>query len=323
MNHFDFVQINAPLDCIQEINYRMLGKELDEDNVISKHTLTAKRRRELCQDRRIGFSISNERVNFGFSSKILDRNYRNLIHKDNIADCFNILSEKYKLFKSINMDRILDEGFFNRLEVTKDINMKLEESDYRNMQNLVIEAKWNQLLPKTGIPVKSGFGVMHSGRGQSIIIYDKEDEMNLLKNRKYVEENQHEHTFRGMTRVEAKLNSIDAIKKRFATNSVNSVLESDINPLIELLAEVFPTSQLDHRIFEERQIINQRDRERLSYAKEYNFSYKDICKDLRRRDKQNWRRRFIPIQMAIEGMENTSIPKTYELLELIKESLVF
>jgi len=209
------------------------------------------------------------------------------------------------------------------VEVTKDIVLTLDTADYQSLNNLVIDThKWKTLTNNKGQVNKNGFGAMNTNNSESIIIYGKGTEMADDKHEEFIRKNQLEDRFIDITRVEVKLNSSRAIRKRFdKTNDLNLVLNSERMPQIDIMSDIF--SHIHREDINEKigdgLILNQRDRERLSYAKEFKFNYKEMSADIRSRVGRNYNRELLHIRRVCgeKALKIDSTIKTIKNINLL------
>jgi hypothetical protein len=264
------------------------------------------------------FKIRGEKALIGISSKILGVDYPELIHKNNIERCMGVIST-YDLFTEVNVPLALSEGQCNKLEVTRDIAIRFTKSEYEDMARMVLDSrKWN-----TQVRYNS-FGVMHANDCESIKFYDKEHEMGLSKNRNYVQDFRLDGNFDGLTRVESKLLSAKAIRKRFGNNGLHGVLTSLTNPLMDIIDEVFidlENSGSTHKV-RGNFLKKNRDRQRLAYAMEFGYNFSDIAIDMKGRDPDNWTREFNKIK-AVAEIDNPDIFDIINKIAAAKNMLQF
>jgi hypothetical protein len=320
MTTFDFIQIEIPAKYIKNPNTSILGNNTD---VGEPEKLSLKSNgRKIISDHNLKliFDINSITATIGFSAKILGRRYPELINKNNIRECLYLLTSEYPICEEIDIENVLLEAKCNRLEVTQDLKLDLQKPDFQNINNLVVDTKkWKTLTGNNGFVKKNGFGVMRS-KGESIILYGKGTEMNLKKNAAFVTENQLDGIFDGMTRVEAKLNNRKAIRDRFGTDDLIGILQSDRNPQVDILKEVFKDANINVKSGDGF-IKSQRDRERLSYAREFKSDFGAITKDLKQRLKRNWRREHEHI-MRVAHNSDPNVSAYLKTIDNIKSLLL-
>jgi hypothetical protein len=157
---------------------------------------------------------------------------------------------------------------------------------------------------------------MRTNNSESVIIYDKEEEM-ASKNKEYVTE--YKDSFQGLTRVEMKFNSKKAIRKQFGSVDLIKVLDSKEKILLNTFSDLFEHVE-GSDIVRSVSIKNQRDRERLAYAKEFDCNIGLISQDLRKRTGKNWKRELKPI-LNIINSQGLDFQETMKLIESIKTLL--
>ena len=174
------------------------------------------------------------------TGKILGARYTELINHTNIRQCLDNINALGLC--SLNTDAILKEGEVVKADVTID-------SAYPDMPSLTKEiqscVKNNERYNATN---EGGNFVIEKkvktrNRKLRLTIYDKEKEMNLSENKRWLNSfdraaaDRMTNYFKGKVRFEMNLNSIKAIKEslQLRDNSLTSVMNSDYNPIMPFL----------------------------------------------------------------------------------------
>jgi hypothetical protein len=326
MTTFDYIQFKTPREFINNPTLNKLSKSIDTEGRETFSLKTNERKKLIGYDNydlKLVFNLDPEYATIGFSSKVLGDKYPDLINKNNIEECLNLFSEKYGLCDSID-PKAITWGKCNRLEVTKDVVLTLNTEDYQSLNNLVINThKWKTLTNSKGEVNKNGFGSMRVNNSESVIIYGKEIEMSDDKHEEFINKNNLQGRFIGKSRIEVKLNSSKAIRNRFdKTNDLVSILNSERIPQVDILTEIFShigEEEADNKIGDNLP-LNQRDRERLSYAKEFDFNYKKMSADIRGRIGRNFNRELEQIKRVC-GEKALKIDSTIKTINQIKHLL--
>lgn len=177
-----------------------------------------------------------------FCGKVLGKDYPKLISADTIRTCFDNINALG--FCHIDIDAMMDADVV-KADVTKDVygidparltayfgshisNYKMYMARKYKTGNMVIEK--NVVSRKTT---------------KRMTIYNKEREMNMAQNTKFVEDNELGHIFDNTSRFELNLNSKQQVRDalRVTDNRLRNVLASTASPIREFVEKVIePTS---------------------------------------------------------------------------------
>lgn len=219
--------------------------------------------------------IAEDEVVIEFTGKILGAAYPDLINRDNIRKCFDNINALG--ICTLDVDSILSFGQVVKADATKDV-------EYDNISTLTKEIlsciknneRHNATFQDGNFIVEKK--VKTSQRKVRLTIYDKEKEMSLVGNQRWVASlgdaaaHQINEHFRGKIRFEMNLNSIKAIKDGLCIrdNSIASVLNAKTNPIMPFLDKVL----LDNK--EARVAKSVRDLERLAFMEKFGNDMKAI-----------------------------------------------
>ncbi len=210
-----------------------------------------------------------------FTGKILGAQYPELINQTNIHQCFEAINALG--ICTLDVNSILTFGKVVKADVTRDI----EYSDISSLSKELLSCiknneRYNATCEGGNFIVEKK--VKTKNRKTRLTIYDKEKEMNLAENQRwlqslgYAEAKQITDYFHKKIRFEMNLTSIKAIKKNLniQDNSISSVLNSNTNPIMPFLDKVLVNNA------EARVAKSVRDLERLAFMEKYGNDFKAI-----------------------------------------------
>lgn len=185
----------------------------------------------------IEIDFRSNQVSIEFPGKILGSHYPQLISKNTIEECFNIISS----LGSIAIDNafIMSNSIAVKADVTKDVKgvdtkrvVKFIKGNILNYNDYV-----SQTYKNGNFELKKN--VTSRQLKKRITIYDKEKEMNKMENRRYAEDNGIVDAFSHTCRFELNLNSAEQVRKalNIKDNKLSSVLNAEANPIEDFLRE--------------------------------------------------------------------------------------
>ena len=285
MNKFDKLKIVVnSSDYIDNINMSKF------DTIISDDIITAyKYQQTTPYSLYIEKDLMDDELVIEFTGKILGVRYTELINQTNIRQCLDNINALGLC--SLNTDAILKEGEVVKADVTID-------AEYPDLPSLTTEIqscvknneRYNAYKEGDNFIVEKK--VKTKNRKLRLTIYDKEKEMNLAENKRWLNSFGHAaadrmmNHFKGEVRFEMNLNTIKAIKDSLKShdNSISSVLNSTNNPIMPFLDKVL----LDNA--EARTAKTMGDMARMALMEKYNYDLKAIerlAKDIRDRNNKS------------------------------------
>lgn len=285
MNKFDKLKIVVKSsDYIDNINISKF------DTIISDDIITAyKYQQTTPYSLYIEKDLMDDELVIEFTGKILGARYTELINQTNIRQCLDNINALGLC--SLNTDAILKEGEVVKADVTID-------AEYPDLPSLTTEIqscvknneRYNAYKEGDNFIVEKK--VKTKNRKLRLTIYDKEKEMNLSENKRWLYSFGHAaadrmmNYFKGKVRFEMNLNSIKAIKDslQLRDNSLTSVMSSDYNPIMPFLDKVL----LDNA--EARTAKTMGDMARIALMEKYNYDLKAIerlAKEIRDRNNKS------------------------------------
>ena len=236
---FDKLKIVVPaLDCIDEIN-------LNKFSTISKNGVTSEYKYQQVSPYQLYIEkdVTDNEVIVEFTGKILGARYSELINQTNIRQCLQNINALELC--TLDIDTILSEGKVVKADVTIDteypdisnLTKELQSSIKNNERYTAVNKRGNFVVEKN---------VKTKNRKLRLTIYDKEHEMSLLDNQRWLQTlNKAEAKtlndyFQNKIRFEFNLNSIKAIKDWLciSDNSLSSVLSAEANPIMAFLDSI-------------------------------------------------------------------------------------
>ena len=218
--------------------------------------------------------VDNELV-IEFTGKILGVQYPELINQTTIRQCFDTINTLG--ICTLDVNGVLTYGNVVKADVTKDI----EYSDIASLSKELLSCiknneRYNATCEGGNFIVEKK--VKTSNRKMRLTIYDKEKEMSLAENQRWLQSlgyAEAEHItdyFRKKIRFELNLTSIKAIKDSLCIqdNSISSVLKSETTPIMSFLDKVLVDNA------EARIAKSVRDLERLAFMEKYGNDMKAI-----------------------------------------------
>ncbi len=285
MNKFDKLKIVVKSsDYIDNINMSKF------DTIISDDIITAyKYQQTTPYSLYIEKDLMDDELVIEFTGKILGARYTELINQTNIRQCLDNINALGLC--SLNTDAILKEGEVVKADVTID-------AEYPDLPSLTTEIlscvknneRYNAYKEGDNFIVEKK--VKTKNRKLRLTIYDKEKEMNLAENKRWLNSFGHAaadrmmNHFKGKVRFEMNLNTIKAIKDSLKShdNSISSVLNSTNNPIMPFLDKVL----LDNA--EARTAKSMSDMARMALMEKYNYDLKAIerlAKEIRDRNNKS------------------------------------
>ena len=267
----DKLKIVVPaLDCIDNIN-------LNKFCTISKNGVTSeyKYQQESPYLLYIEKDFFDNEVIIEFTGKILGAHYSELINKTNIRQCLENINALELC--SLDIDTILREGKVVKADVTIDTEYPDITCLTKELQSCIKDHERYTAVYKRGNFVVEK-NVKTKNRKLRLTIYDKEHEMSLKNNKRWLQTvNEAEGKtlkdyFKNKIRFELNLNSIKTIKDWLciSNNSLSSVLCAETNPIMTFLDKILVDNAEAHTVH------SLRDAERMALMKVNNYDMKAI-----------------------------------------------
>jgi hypothetical protein len=277
MNRLDKVKIKTSIKHIKNIDDTQFN-ETCLNEVIQKHQYNTNKESSLY----IKIDYSNNELVIQFTGKILKDRYPELINKNNIRNCFENINKMG--ICELDIDSIIQDAEVMLCDVTKDVPYE----DIKALENYI---KANIVNYKNWIvePYQKGIALRKicstKNYAERIIIYDKGKKINMASERAFLnslnDKKKVQSYFSNKIRFERNLTTMKKIRDamNISDNSIMSVLESNSNPLLDVLdlALQKPSYKNDTAI-----ITSLKDRKNDSFLKEYNYDLSAVEKEIRR-----------------------------------------
>lgn len=227
-----------------------------------------------------------------FTGKILKDNYKSLINRDNIRECFNEINKLD--ICSLDIDDIISNGNVVKCDVTKDIHT----TEYNNIiclikQNLSSYKKWVCKEYRGGLSLENC--VATTRYKKRLIVYDKAKELSKATNVEFLNSVSNADDiisyFEHKIRFELNMNTMKQIRDLLciSDNNVMNVFSSSANPILSVFDEAVKKISLPQ--FK----LSLRDYERSLLLKECHYN-------------------MVAVEMKLRALipSNTSIKRTME-----------
>lgn len=257
-------------DCIDNIN-------LNKFSTISKNGVVTEYKYQQVSPYQLYIEkdVTDNEVIIEFTGKILGARYSELINQTNIRQCLQNLNALELC--NLDIDTILNEGKVVKADVTIDteypditsLTKELQSCIKNNERYTAVNKRGNFIVEKN---------VKTKNRKLRLTIYDKEQEMSLQDNQRWLQTlNEAEAKtlndyFKNKIRFELNVNSIKAIKDWLciSDNSLSSVLHAEANPIMTFLDSILVDNAEAHIVH------SLRDAERMALMKANDFDMKAI-----------------------------------------------
>ena len=252
-----------------------------------------------------------------FSAKILYDNYIDLINKNNIRQCFENIN-KLKIIE-LDIDRVLNDCEVLSCEITKDFNAQMFDIKDYVILNMKDNTNWTVKTPqyKNNIIIQNEL----TSNPKRITFYEKDKELKMASNEKFfnlLKDRKNkviDYFDRNNIRAELKVVSKKQIRNmlKIENTQLSAVLNSDVNPIYDLLCEtVKPISELDRCQFEEPQTI--KELERLAVIEKFQCDMKLVEQYIRGMLKKNkstvsFKRTIKPYHYIYERIVKNNVPR--------------
>lgn len=297
---FDYLQLRTEAQYIKidESKFDVLPKEETSHGLVVKR-LSVKSRNEI-KDKfdipanRIKVSITGPYVSLGLTSKVLGKNYKELITGETISDCLEGFV-KHGVLIDIDSKAIRDEAKVTVAEITKDliISRLLSRRDYEIFSQAVFNPyRWTPMI------WDNGFGLRKQVKEDKelLSIYNKAQEVGMLRMKNFMDRYLPNNPYKDekCLRAEARLLSSKSIRKHFGGNRVDDLLEHEENTLQELFKKAFiKPSSIVHKK------LSKSDKKNILLAKQFNYDTKVIANYISDKNKHNRARMYRDVMESI------------------------
>lgn len=229
----------------------------------------------------ISVNYRSERMTVEFSSKILLSDYPRSISESTFRQCLQNI-ESAGICK-LNIDGIISDCYFSKLHIVRDVELELTDT-ILNILNQCVgnfrRYKWHRY--NDGILFTND--TKSSDCKEALVIYNKEVEIALSKNRVFVDSAGDPDSilahFRGKTRLEVQLDNKRKIAKELgiANTDYHSVMGCRKNMVLTQFNKIFTTESLGDR---DANIHNFADYALWNIIRRHNFDLKSIEQEIK------------------------------------------
>jgi len=183
---------------------------------------------------------SDTKVIITVSSKILLDKSPELIHKDNFQ---TVIENINKLgIVDLNYSDVIKYAQVYRIDCTLDIPVVDKQLLFSYLKSQPCIKHYKSEYPSSMV-----FQSNAKRNNERVIFYDKKKEMNLLCNKKLIEQLSQDSIdyFKDKIRLELNLKTFEQIRKylKIETTSLKEIFESQANPLLEVFCKIFKESE--------------------------------------------------------------------------------
>jgi len=244
---FDTIKLRTKIDYIKKRDVKFTDVP-DRNGNIKSSNYNSKYDETVPFNLYININYKKQSLTIEFSSKILLNDYPQLITINTFKKCLDNLNDM-KICE-LDSDAIMQDSYFTKLHITKDITFDLTHEapsvlnsctgDYRRYKPKYYE--------KSGITFNKN--VIHAANSESLTIYNKEKEIELSKNKRflnYISNPQSiKDSFKGKIRIEMILFDMKQIRNFFNISSshIENVFRSNINPILIQFNKIFTEENL-------------------------------------------------------------------------------
>ena len=232
---FDKLKITTNINYITNIDYERFVAHLKGDELLYyKYKQTSPFLLEVRAD------YKKDELVIEFTGKILREEYKNLINRNNIFQCFDEINQMG--ICKLDTPKILSNSYITKCDITKDIKgYDIKDIISQIRQNLKNYQKWVCKNYGGGIVIENTVSTpRHKKR---LTIYDKEKELMKATNAEFLKSSPNmEETIKHFTntvRFELNINTEKQVREllKISDNDLNSVIHSDANPILTIMDE--------------------------------------------------------------------------------------
>lgn len=223
----------------------------------------------------IGINYNSQSLTMEFSSKVLLDDYPKLITPNTFKQCIENINKLG--ICTLDVGAIANDCYFSAIDITNDIDCKLTDNVLDSL-NLCVNNyrryKWEHY--KDGIQYTKD--VVTKSCQESILIYDKEKEIGLGKNTKFLSLLKNAQNvidyFKGKTRIEMTLNTPKKICDllNIENTHISNIFKSKVNPLLTQFNKIFGEGEIENKHY----ITNYEDYSMQAIIKQHDGNLKKI-----------------------------------------------
>lgn len=244
---FDTVKIRTNVDYLIS-KYIEFDKKYENGLLIREHYVSNK---NIPYNLYIGANHKSQSLTLEFSSKILLDDYPKLITRTTFRQCLENINKLG--ICNIDVDRIVSDCYFSKVHITNDIDYTLTDDKLSLLNSCVGNYRRFKWEHYKGEGIRFTKDVKSKECKETIVIYDKEKEIQSSKNKQFLDLLDNPDTvidyFSGKTRFEMELDSPKKICKflNIGTTHINYIFCSEVNPLLTQFNEVFGEGEIENK----------------------------------------------------------------------------
>lgn len=199
----------------------------------------------------IGINHNSQSLTLEFSSKVLLDDYPKLITRKTFRQCLENINKL--AICTIDADRIVSDCYFSKAHITNDIDYTLTDDKLSLLNSCVGNYRRFKWEHYEGEGIRYTKDVKSKECKETIVIYDKEKEIQSSKNKQFLDLLDNPDTvigyFSSKTRFEMELDSPKKICKflNIGTTHINYIFGSEVNPLLTQFNKVFGEGEIENK----------------------------------------------------------------------------
>lgn len=247
---FDTVKIRTKEEYLINRNIQF-NKNYNKNGDLAGIYYNSKNDKSIPFDLYVGVSYTSQSLTLEFSSKVLLDDYPKLITRATFRQCLENINKLN--ICTIDVDRIINDCYFSKVHITNDVDYVLT-NDRLSLLNSCVgnyrRFKWEHY---EGEGIRYTKDVKSKDCKQTIVIYNKEKEIQSSKNKQFLDLLDNPDTvkdyFSGKTRFEMELDSPKKICNflNIGSTHVNYIFSSEINPLLVQFNKVFGEGEIENK----------------------------------------------------------------------------
>jgi len=240
---FDTIKFRTKINFLKQCHIKFNEQYNPNNGELAGLYYNSKNDNSIPFDLYIAISQTKQSMTIEFSSKILLDDYPKLISIQTFRKCLeniNLLG-----ICELDIDSICQDCFFTKIHVTKDISMELTNQILEYLNSLVNNYRRYKWEHYENEGIRFTKDVKSKCCKESIVIYNKELEITLSKNKKFLsllaDPNKTIQYFNGKTRFEAEFDSMEKIKNvlKIPNTHIDNIFSSPVNPLLNQFNKIF------------------------------------------------------------------------------------
>lgn len=277
---FDTIKIRTKEEYLINRNIQF-NKNYNTNGDLTGIYYNSKNDKSIPFDLYIGVNYRSQSLTLEFSSKILLDDYPKLITRTTFRQCLENIN-KFGIC-TIDVDRSINDCYFSKIHITNDIDYMLT-NDRLSLLNSCVgnyrRFKWEHY---EGEGIRFTKDVKSKDCKETIVIYDKEKEIQSSRNKQFLDLLDNPDTvigyFSSKTRFEMELNSPKKICKflNIGTTHINYIFGSQVNPLLTQFNKVFGEGKIENKY----SVTNYEDYAMRSIIEKHNGDLKKIEQEMK------------------------------------------